>query len=1159
MKETKNKKLGTRLAHVALVILFLALPALSQAQGLLSQKVTIQAKNANVTAVLGKIHKQTGINFFYSSDLQKKWPKVSIDERDAAAKEVLEKVMKQTNCVYEVKKDMIIIKQRQATGKKKAFGRVFFDDDRTVVMNAQVRSLSTRKVTVTDSEGRFSLDEIPAGDMLQISYIGMKTIQVKASQDMTVYLQTDSKLLSETVVVGYGEKARREVTSSISSMDKDLMDKTSATAVSLENLMAGSMKGVLVNTSSGEPGATMKLNIRGITSPYPNMTSGNDNNSPLFVIDGVPMFMEGNSIDPLVNIAPDDVESIDVLKDAAATAIFGSRGANGVVIINTKRGHRKDKVTIDAGYTFSVGNPLKNYDVLNTDEFISLQNTILKNTVSAVNNYLSYADYSLGLMNQYGIVTMDYDENWMPVMKYGGEDRSLYGTANTDWTKEVQNNNAATHQYNFSARGGSSNTDYSVSFNGLNQEGMMINDKLERYTGRLTVNTQATKFLSLGSTLSYSYAKRKSGSQESFMGNVNGTWQTRPDVPVLDQNGDFTLIDASAAYGGGDGMYFYEASPVSQLANRKAEYVSNQILGNAYVEVKPIKGLKLRGDFNFSRYMFKNNYFVPSSTQMVMAMPDYGFEQKTDSYLNTYNTTATNTSVNFRAEYGIGFDENYFNIMAGYGADRYWSDSESFMYQGFSNDQVLNNQGAASTVLSHTDGYMRSGLNSFYGRISYSYADRYLAEADFRADESSKFAPDNRWAYFPALSVGWRINKEKFLSNVKAVNDLKLRMSIGRTGSTNVADFAYRQFFTSNSKYGGQSATTLQNMLPNTGIKWEKTTEYNVGLDFSFFDNRLTGGIDLYHRYTDGALAPAPYILESGMTSYYANVIDMTNRGIELSLGGDIIRSNTFTWHSNMNLSRNRNKIKHLNGANINIYMQDAYIEGYPAGVTKGYIVKKIAQSQEELDDLNASSPIGMYQSDTGVGDFIMEDLDGNGYIDTNDRKVIANPEPDWFGGWFNSLTYKGFNLSFQIQYQWGGNALYSNLQYDMAGTLGNSVLRELYDNMWTEEHTNAKYPRLVYDPYNTYNLVNSDRYVFSTNYLRLKNITLSYAIPSILTRKAGINYALVFVSATNLFTITPWPGLDPESTGGYVSSMATNSDLYPLSRTFSMGLKLQF
>lgn len=1017
--------------------------------------------------------------------------------------------------------------------------------------------------TVTDIDGRYRLN-FPGKKGLKIiySFIGMKTqayVYAGASSH-NVVLEPDEVLLDDVVVIGYGSKNKKSLTSSVASMDKKEMERLSATSATMDNLLGGTIKGVMVSGGGGEPGAALKINVRGITSPYPNMVTGQDNNIPLYVIDGVPMFMENTSLNPLMNIAPGDIESIDVLKDAAATAIYGSRGANGVIIVKTKGGRKGERVSVEAGYTFSVGNPVKNYKPLHTSEFKALQGMIMESTVDAVNHGMVFRQEYVEAMQRFGKVSVTKQaEDGSPLaLLYGGPDDALFGTANTDWAQEVRNKNAVTHQYDVAVRGGSEKTNYSFSFNGLNQEGLLINDNLERYGARLSLDTEINGYVSMGATLNYSYSNRKSGSQESSMGTDSGIWQARPDVAPRNEKGEFNWLDVSGVYGYGEGMYQYDANPVAQL-HRKAEYVNDQFLGNAYVEVAPLKNLRFRADINIARYTFKNSYFSPVKTQSRTEIPAYGIYQSTPSSLSAYQSGMTSTSINFRGDYKLNIGKHGVTVMAGYGADRYWMDANHYMYQGFPNDETLNNPGSASMVTYYTDTHSRSGLNSVYSRGTYDYDNRYLLEAALRADASSKFGPSNKWGVFPALSLGWRINNEAFLKDIRPIDELKVRVSWGKTGSTNVADFSYKQYFLGSGKYMGQSMTSLQDLLPNTGVRWEMTTEYNVGLDFSFFNSRLFGSIDIYHRYTDGALAPGPHILESGFKNYYDNIIDMSNKGVEVNIGGTVIGRKDFSWITNVNIAANRNKIERLNGATVNPYMQDAYIQGMPAGTLKGYVVKGICQEQTELDALNAASPAGEYQSNAKVGDYILEDIDRNGTIDIDDRVVIANPEPKCFGGWMNTFAYKDWSLSCLFQYQLGGEALYQNLQGDMVGSLGQSVLREVYGNTWTPENRDARYPQLVYRNQNAYNWANLDRYVFKTSYLRMKNITLSYKLPQPLTNKWGVKQTSVFAAITNLFTLTGWPGLDPESVGTVVAQMSSAKDPYPMSRTFSLGVKLQF
>lgn len=458
--------------------------------------------------------------------------------------------------------------------------------------------------------------------------------------------------------------------------------------------------------------------------------------------------------------------------------------------------------------------------------------------------------------------------------------------------------------------------------------------------------------------------------------------------------------------------------------------------------------------------------------------------------------------------------------------------------------------------------YSKSGLNSLYGRLSYDFLSRYLLDFSLRSDESSKFGPGNKRGTFPAVSLAWRINQEPFLESVRDIDDLKFRLSWGKTGSTNVSDFSYIQYFNGN-QYGGQSGLTLASTYPNKNIKWEMTTEYNAGVDFTLFNGRLTGSFDIYHRKTDGALAPAPIALEFGIGTYYSNILDLTNKGFEFSIGGDVVRTKDFTYNTMLSISSNRNKISKLNGSTLDMMHQDLYMEGHAMGTVKGYKVAGIYQSQDQISKLNEQAMdkgYDFYQDGAAVGDYMYVDTNGDGYISEADRTAIANPEPKVFGGWSNTLSYKNFTLSMLFQYQFGGDAYYSTMQELASGAIGMSILREMYGNTWTPDRTDAKYAKLMWMPSVYTNTQANDRYVYSNSYFRLRNITLFYTFEPAWLERLHVSGASVFFTATNLFTITDWPGLDPDmaATNAFTKTTETK-DVYPMSRSFSFGLKLQF
>lgn len=1031
-------------------------------------------------------------------------------------------------------------------------GRVI-DSDGNPLVGVTVQIEGTSYGVITDADGNYIL-EFPsmAHPKIVFSSIGYKSksIEFRGVKEQNMMLELDHVALDDLVVIGYGSKSRKDVTTAISTVSQEQISKLAATTPTLDGLLQGTVKGVLATTANGEPGSSLKLNIRGITSPYPKSGKGN-NNQPLYVIDGVPTFMEDTGINPLINISPNDIESIDVLKDAAATAIYGSRGANGVVIVKTKNGKRNEKTKVDFGYTFSFSNPIKNYKPLNISEYKNVQDEILRNTVDGMNDGSSIVgmygfDY---ILNQYGNVSLNEETG---LYTYNGLNESLYGKDNVNWADEVINKNAPTHQYNVAVRGGSNKTNYSFSFNGMNQEGLLLNDRMERYGARLSIDSEINKYITVGGVLDYTYSSRKSGSNDPALGYDNDGWMTRPDLAVRDADGNFQRVDKFGLYTD----TYNDANAVAKL-QRKTKYENDQFSGNAYIDIKPVKGLTLHADANISRFIFSNSYFSPKIT-----LPEQLGMEPT-STLAESNYRNTNTSINFRADYKFTLTEAHrFDVMAGYSADRYWSKEHDQAYSGFPNDDVLNNASSATTVNKPTETYSKSGLNSIYGRLSYDFLSRYLLDFSLRSDESSKFGPGNKRGTFPAVSLAWRINQEPFLESVRDIDDLKFRLSWGKTGSTNVSDFSYIQYFNGN-QYGGQSGLTLASTYPNRDIKWEMTTEYNAGVDFTLFNGRLTGSFDIYHRKTDGALAPAPIALEFGIGTYYSNILDLTNNGFEFSIGGDVVRTKDFTYNTMLSISSNRNKITKLNGSTLDMMHQDLYMEGHAMGTVKGYKVAGIYQSKDQISKLNEQAMgkgFDFYQDGAAVGDYMFADTNGDGYISEADRTAIANPEPKVFGGWSNTLSYKNFTLSMLFQYQLGGDAYYSTMQESASGALGMSILREMYGNTWTPDRTDAKYAKLMWMPSAYTNTQANDRYVYSNSYFRLRNITLSYTFEPAWLERLHVSGASVFFTATNLFTITDWPGLDPDmaATNAFTKTTETK-DVYPMSRSFSFGLKLQF
>lgn len=1171
MKNLRKKKAFVGIYFRVFVTMMLGLCTITNlwasSSSVSPQRVTIHLKDAAVKQVFAEIRKQTTYNFVYSDDQMDQLKPVTLNVTGETVENVLNRVLEGTPYTYTVEGNSIAIvakgnekkevKEIRLTGSVK-------DKDGLPLPGVSVIVKGTTVGVATGIDGDYTLTFAERPDVtLVFSFIGMQTKEVAytGQKEINVILEEEQVSLGDVVVIGYGTKSKHDVTSSVSSINSKDLEKYSSSATSFDGMLGGAIKGVLVTQSSGAPGAPARLNIRGVTSPVSGST-----NEPLYVIDDVPFFVERGGMNPLLVIAPNDIESIDVLKDAAATSIYGSRGANGVVIVKTKSGKRNEKMTVSAGYSVTVGNAVKRYKPLSTAEYKEVQELILQNSVDIMNSGKVDAGTiwasMLPTMEQFGKIGMDWTSD--AVYSFDGLLEDAFGDADTDWTKAIRNKNALNQQFNLGIRGGGKAINYGFSFNSVNQEGLYINDRLKRYGARMTVDANITDRLKSGVTMGYTFSKIRDVTN-GVEGNLQ-PWLVRPDVPERNEKGEFQRLPGDYY-----GMTVWDANPVAkrQIKNDQEAY---QFMGSAYAEYRVIDNLKLRGDINIASFQNKGSVFTP-----LVAMADYssiGTESKSSRSVSNSNTTAT--SVNFRADYNLDIQDHRLSFMVGYGWDRKFSTYSSAGYQNFADDEILNNIGSAAEAASYYDGKSTVGLNSVYARVGYSYGDRYLAEANFRSDASSKFGPGNQRGYFPSLSLGWRMSSENFMKGFSRLDDLKLRFSVGQTGSTNIDDFAYKQLYgrASNDLWGGKPSILPQKTFPNRDVRWEMTTEYNVGVDFSFFNRRLYGSVDAYYRYTDGALTPSPVSLETGSNRYYSNLIDLSNKGFELEVGGDVIRNKDWVWTSKFNIALNRNKIEKLNGATLSDYQMDFFMEGSPAGSLKGYVVDRIYQSDSDVEADNSQSRLvnndkGYYQDpSTGAGDYRFRDLNGDARITSADREVIAVPEPDFFGGWLNSVSYKNFNLSVVFQFSKGGQAVLNDLQSGAQSILGNSLPREMFRNTWTPENKNADYARLVTAEY--YLNANdrlSSKYVFETSYLRLKNITLSYDLPETWLRKIRFESVQLFASASNLWTWTNWPGLDPELVGDRVEVSGTNplqegvysNDSYPLSKTFTFGIRVSF
>lgn len=1023
--------------------------------------------------------------------------------------------------------------------------------------------------TAADFDGNYKIqvnkDETVT---LQFSSVGFITqeIVVAGRAHIDVVLKEQTTALEEVVVVGYGTQKRSEVSSAVSSIKSDNVSKNLGGNVSFDRGLSGLIKGVQITQGSGQPGSGVDINIRGVTSPF----AGSDNN-PLFVIDGVPFqtnpafsFRDDtarNTIpNPLQTINPNDIESIDVLKDASATAIYGSRGANGVIIVNTKKGKKGEKTNVTLSSVSTLARPIGTPTYLNTAQYKSRIATILENSAAFANQTGVYSH--LLAVNGYKYLADVPIDNGANTVSFNGLNPAWFGDADTNWADLVYRNPAFTQQYNMRVSGGSDKTGYGVAVGHTNQEGLLLKDKYKQYNFSSNLETEITNHISAGFNANLSYSDNYTGYDNANYWLNSEILSARPDIAPYDKFGNFNRLPGKSR-----NFDSYSPSPLANTSGYRYDTKSFSVLGSAFVAVELFKDFKVRSDVNVGRFTNDVNNFSPA-TIVGSLIPAYGYlANSSNSTLQTNRTNSTNVITNLTANYFKTFGKKHnFTALFGFAWDRSYSDRSNFFFSGFPDDNVLTNATAALTTLGKAESEVETGLNSIFSRLSYNYGDKYFLTLNFRTDRSVKFGPQNQRGYFPSVAASWDISKEDFMSKSEVVDNLRLRAGYGRSGSNNIEDFAYLQFwsvgFRDQGLYNGGQAVGLSGALPNTAIKWETTDELNVGLDFGLFNNRLTGSFDVYNRKTTDALMGGLYPLESGASSFTENFADLTNKGFEIDLFGDVISNKTVTWSLGLNLSKNKNTLERFNENAISSFIRRFYEVGREVNIIRGYVTDGYIQNQAQLEALNAGASDGIYQEEnTAPGDYKYVDLNGDGKITTEDQQYLGSSQPDFFGGFNSLLRYKGFDLSANFSFSVGGEA---TLSADSKGVTGAPTvnIETRYLDTWTPENPNAAYPRAILNGGYEFNQNArlSSALVHSTSYLRLQALQLRYNFPETFIKTLGLSQASINITGTNIWTLTNFPGIDPASVGGFATTLSNStSDPYPIAKTWALGLNLNF
>jgi len=1071
-----------------LSVLFLFLAVLKVDAKSYGQEVfSINNPSAPVKKVFKEIESQSNYTVFYRTDQVDLDRRVKMAITNGTIDMVMEQLLTGQPLTYKVIDKVIVIKpamaveeNSEAAQQVEVSGTVTAGNTGELLQGVTVQEKSTNNAVITNSKGFYSIAVKDKNSVIEFRYVGYKTKEVVAGsqQVINVVLEEENKTLEQVVVVGYGTQKKKDLTGSVATISSKDLDNRANTQFGYS--IEGKAAGVQVIRSSGQPQAGFSIRIRGTSS----VTSGSD---PLYIVDGVPT--------PNTNdINPADIESITILKDASSAAIYGNKGANGVVLITTKRG-KNQKAKLNFNTSLTMSKAWKRMDVLNSTQFKDL-------------------------MTEMGSIT-----DWA---KYN---------ANTNWQDETFRS-ALSQNYQLSATGGNAKTTYYVSGSMVNQNGIILNNNLKRITLKANVDQQLTKAIKVGTTLAYDNWKDRDVSENNRNGVITRLYTTAPIIGIRS-------IDNPEMYARSPFIDDLE-NPVSTVYQPEHLYKNNRYHGNVYAEAEIMSGLKVKSLFGFEKADGLFTSFLDS------VQTRYGKSLHGQAQENTYKYKywiSENT-----VSYTKKIKEHNLALLGGFIISRGEHDNLYKSATNFSGSPAGNHSpDVAVTKSIPSPDYSRESNASFIGRFNYAYKDKYLLTSNFRADGSGKFSDKHKWGYFPSFSAGWRISNEDFFK-AKGVNELKLRVGWGIVGNDDIP--AYSRFGlvdTISNKYlinGVAHTAFIPTSLENTDLKWEKTTQLDIGIDFTILNNRLSFTADYYHKKTTDMLLAVPLNTSSGFAIAWQNAGSLENKGFEFQVISKNIVNRDFKWNSNFNISFNRNKVLSIVGTTlavggINPAGDDFYTALVKEGKPLGSFYGKISQGVDK-----ATGKIIFMQTADGSGDSV---------------GIIGNANPKFIYGFTNSFTYRNFTLDIFFQ-----------------GVSGNQILnatRVLTESMvlpmnqsatvltrWKNPGDVTNMPGVSPDDWHNSNP--STRYLESGSYLRLKSLTLGYTLPSSTLSKLKMSRCMVYFTAENLLTFTKFKGFDPEvSAFSGNSNSKTNQNTapgvdwgtYPQSRDFIVGVNISF
>ena len=958
------------------------------------------------------------------------------------------------------------------------------DESGMPLVGVSVVIKGTNKGVATDFDGKYSLTDVPKGAVLQFSSVGYQTTDVKANNSqLNIKLAEATQNLDEVVVVGYGTQKKGDVTTAITSVKtKDLEQRP---VISAAQAIQGRAAGIQVVQPNGAPGAGLAVRIRGNTS----ISASND---PLYVVDGIP-------VQDISSIAPNDIESMQVLKDASSAAIYGSRAANGVVLITTKQGKRNEpKVSVNT--YIGVSEIAKKIPSLNTQQYYELMNE----TKAVATATLA------GL------------------------------TDKTDWYKETFRA-GFTQNTQLSVSNASDNTKYYLSAGHTKEDGIIRSSFFERYNVRLNLEAKMRQWLTFETNLSYADYESNgiiSGLGANRAGVVLSVINTPHYAPIWSEKT------------GEEGWYYYDfkganlSHPVENISRRADNLLkNNRFVGSGSAIVQLMKGLRYKSTLAIDRLSSKENRFTdPKLTSYGRRNYGEAADIRKNNTLLTFDNILT---------FDKTFSKHNLSLLGGTSFTNAKMDASEMYATHFLTSDIKTLNAANKIGQGSITNAEEWSMMSYLGRLSYNYDSKYLLTANFRADGSSKLAPGKRWGYFPSVSVGWRLSRESFLSNIEWLSELKLRGGWGQTGNqAGISSYAYlqrykiaRQNWWGNGANANAMITLTPNSFSNPNLTWETTTQSNIGLDVALFKNRLAFAIDAYIKNTTNLLMEVPLPATSPVPSIYRNEGEMTNKGIEFSVDSRNL-TGELEWNTNFNISLNRNKLNKLS-------LQKVY-----------YYASTSEATSEQVVRITEGQPLGKFWGlisegvDPQTGDIKYKDLNGDGRITVSDKTYIGDPNPDFTFGFTNDFSYKNFTLSVFFQGSYG-NDIYNASRIETEGMYDGKNQSTAVLNRWKKIGDITDIPRAVKG---TDNIKASSRWVEDGSYLRLKTLTLAYNLPTQALQQYGIRKVQPYLTAQNLWTLTNYKGFDPEVNEGLSGpTMGIDWGTYPQTKSFIFGLNIEF